>query len=256
MEVAPVYRITPHLASSLPRHIAIVMDGNGRWASRRRLPRPTGHVEGLKAVRRIVEACAQRNVKVLSLFAFSSENWQRPSQEVRMLLHLFLVTLRSESRRLQQYGIRLRVIGDLRAFSTKLQQRVRMVEESTCNNTGLQLVVAANYGGRWDIAQAARRLVQSAVEEGAGDSGIDLQAFQRHTMLADLPDPELLIRTGGEQRLSNFFLWQMADTVCFFSERLWPDFFPEDLDQALDFFTRQHSVAPSLGGGSSCLSSG
>jgi len=223
----------------LPRHIAIVMDGNGRWASQRRLPRPAGHLEGVKAVRRTVQACAERGIQVLSLFAFSSENWSRPAQEVQLLLELFLTTLRSELRRLQQHQIRLRVLGDRQAFSPRLRHHIQRVEEQTCQNSGLQLVVAANYGGRWDILQAARRLLEITLREGGAPSSITARCFQTHLELPDLPDPELLIRTGGEQRLSNFFLWQVAQTVCFFSNRLWPDYCPEDLDQALAFFARQ-----------------
>lgn len=235
-------------AVRIPKHLAIVMDGNGRWAEHRQLPRPAGHLEGVKTVRRIVGACAERGIKVLTLFAFSSENWQRPQSEVRLLLGLFLTTLRSELRRLQEHQIRLRVIGDLQGFPSRLRQSIRKVEQHTQQNTGMLLVVAANYGGRWDILQAIKGVVKQAAAQQLNLQDITSAHIQALTSLGDLPDPQLLIRTGGEQRLSNFFLWQSAETVCHFTQQLWPDYGLTDLDQALVFFSRQVNHVSGTGG--------
>lgn len=224
---------------SVPRHIAIVMDGNGRWAKQRLLPRTMGHREGAKAVQRIVRACYERGVEVLTLFAFSSENWRRPPMEVSILMDLFLSTLRTEVRRLHENNIRLRVIGERSAFSEKLQSSIRQAEAQTANNTAMTLVVAANYGGRWDIAQAARRLAE-AVRAGQLDpASIDEYSLHRHTCLSDLPEPDLFIRTGGEQRISNFLLWQLAYTEFHYSNRLWPDYDAAALDEAIISYARR-----------------
>ena len=220
----------------LPRHIAIVMDGNGRWAQQRGLPRTVGHSEGAKAVRRVVEACAQRGIQVLTLFAFSSENWRRPRLEVDVLMRLFMRTLRSEIRRLDAANVRLRFIGDRAAFSGALQQRMDEAEQRTVHNDGLNLVIAANYGGRWDIVQAAQQALAAVVAGRLSSSAINEALLQHYTCLADLPAPDLFIRTGGEQRISNFLLWQLAYTELYFSERLWPDYAAEDLDAACSAF--------------------
>lgn len=219
-----------------PRHVAIVMDGNGRWAQQRSLPRTAGHREGAKAVRRVVEACIERGIAVLTLFAFSSENWRRPRREVEILMNLFLTTLRSEIRRLDAANVRLRFIGDHRAFSPTLQNYITKAEKRTMQNDGLTLVIAANYGGRWDIAQAAR---QAAADVAAGQLQLDELTpgvFHRYTCLAELPEPDLFVRTGGEQRISNFLLWQLAYTELYFSEQLWPDYGANDLDAACAAF--------------------
>jgi len=223
-------------APSLPRHVAIVMDGNGRWARRRLLPRPAGHREGVKAVQRVVRACHERGVKVLTLFAFSSENWQRPEQEVSTLMDLFVSTLRSEVQDLHENNVRLRFIGERRAFSKTLQNLMVQAEERTAANTGLTLAIAANYGGRWDIVQAARQLAHEVAKGLLEPDAITGECLQARLCLHDLPEPDLFIRTGGEQRISNFLLWQMAYTEFFFTDRLWPDYDVADLDAALSAF--------------------
>ncbi len=224
------------LREPLPRHIAIVMDGNGRWAQQRSLLRAAGHREGAKAVRRIVKVCGERGIKVLTLFAFSSENWQRPRPEVEALMSLFLTTLRREIRRLDAANVRMRFIGDRGAFAATLQDYIAKAEQRTAANTGLTLVIAANYGGRWDIAQACRRVAEDAAAGRLRPSDINVDRVHQYTCLADLPEPDLFIRTGGEQRISNFLLWQLAYTELYFTDRLWPDFDVEDLDAACAAF--------------------
>lgn len=220
----------------LPRHIAIVMDGNGRWARRRFLPRTAGHREGAKTVRQIVKACGERGIEVLTLFAFSSENWRRPRPEVEVLMNLFLTTLRREIRRLHAANVRMRFIGDRSAFSPVLQDYIAQAEQRTVANTGLNLVIAANYGGRWDIAQACRRVAEEAAAGRLPPNDVNVDLVHQYTSLADLPEPDLFIRTGGEQRISNFLLWQLAYTELYFTDRLWPDFDVEDLDAACAAF--------------------
>ncbi len=220
----------------LPRHIAIVMDGNGRWAQQRSLPRTAGHREGAKAVRRIVRACSERGIEVLTLFAFSSENWQRPRPEVEVLLKLFLTTLRGEIRRLDTANVRLRFIGDHGAFPENLRDYIVKAERRTAANTGLTLVIAANYGGRWDLAQAARRVSEAVLEGRLQPGDITPSVLHALTCLSDLPEPDLFIRTGGEQRISNFLLWQMAYTELYFTDRLWPDYDDGDLESACAAF--------------------
>lgn len=229
----------PSEQPDMPRHIAIVMDGNGRWAQQRGLPRTLGHSEGAKAVRRVVEACAQRGIQVLTLFAFSSENWRRPRLEVDVLMRLFMRTLRSEIRRLDAAKVRLRFIGDRAAFSAALQQRMGEAEQRTAHNNGLTLVIAANYGGRWDIVQAAQQVLVEVAAGRLSSNEINASVLQRYVCLADLPEPDLFIRTGGEQRISNFLLWQLAYTELYFSERLWPDYNAEDLDAACSAFANR-----------------
>ena len=221
----------------LPRHVAIVMDGNGRWAQQRSLTRTAGHREGAKAVRRIVKACSERGIEVLTLFAFSSENWRRPRPEVEVLMSLFLTTLRREIRRLHAANVRMRFIGDRGAFAVTLQEYIAKAEQRTAANTGLTLVIAANYGGRWDIAQACRRVAEEAVAGRLRPGDVNVDRVHQYTCLADLPEPDLFIRTGGEQRISNFLLWQLAYTELYFTDRLWPDFDIEDLDAASAAFT-------------------
>ncbi len=224
----------------LPRHIAIVMDGNGRWAQQRSLPRTAGHREGAKAVRRIVRACSERDIEVLTLFAFSSENWRRPRPEVEVLLKLFLTTLRGEIRRLDTANVRLRFIGDYSAFPGNLQDYIVKAERRTAANTGLTLVIAANYGGRWDLTQAARRVSEAVLEGRLQPGDITPTVLHSFTCLSDLPEPDLFIRTGGEQRISNFLLWQMAYAELYFTDRLWPDYDDDDLESAcVAFASRQ-----------------
>jgi undecaprenyl diphosphate synthase len=224
---------------TVPRHIAVVMDGNGRWATRRNLPRTAGHREGVKAVRAIVEACARRQVQVLTLFAFSSENWRRPRAEVNVLMSLFLTTLRSEVKRLVRNNVRLRFIGARDAFSDRLRTSIDQAERDTENCSGLTLVIAANYGGRWDIARAARRLVDETRSGRLPAEDVNADIFGRFTSLAGLPDPDLFIRTGGERRISNFLIWQLAYTELYFTDCLWPDFDDAELERALSDFERR-----------------
>lgn len=219
-----------------PRHIAIVMDGNGRWAQRRSLPRTAGHREGAKAVRRVVQACAERGIEALTLFAFSSENWSRPRREVEILMNLFVSTLRGEIRRLDEANIRLRFIGDPSPFAPTLQNYISKAQQRTAANTGLTLVIAANYGGRWDLAQATRRVAEQVMTGQVLCEEITPELLHRFTCLADLPAPDLFIRTAGELRISNFLLWQLAYTELYFTERLWPDFDADDLDIACTAF--------------------
>ncbi len=223
----------------IPRHIAIIMDGNGRWARRRHLPRVAGHRAGVESVRAIVRRCGELDVKVLTLFAFSSENWRRPAQEVGLLMELFIRALQRESRKLNENKVRLRVIGDLGRFPGKLRNEIDKAEALTRDNTGLQLVIAANYGGRWDITQALQALAWriEAGEIHAGDVSESL--IQQHLCLADMPEPDLFIRTGGEQRISNFLLWQLAYSELYFTDILWPDFNRDELDAALQWFARR-----------------
>lgn len=220
----------------LPRHIAIVMDGNGRWAQQRNLPRTMGHREGAKAARRVVQACSEHGVAVLTLFAFSSENWRRPPWEVEVLMRLFLTMLRREIRRLDAANVRMRFIGDRDAFSEVLQNHIIQAEQRTAHNTGLTLVVAANYGGRWDIAQAGRRIADDIAAGRLQPDDVTPDLFHHYTCLSDLPEPDLFIRTGGEQRVSNFLLWQMAYTELYFTDRLWPDYDADDLESACAAF--------------------
>ncbi|MGD0959825.1 MAG: isoprenyl transferase [Methylomonas sp.] len=219
-----------------PRHIAIIMDGNGRWAQQRLMPRIMGHYAGVKAVRKIVEYCARKNIEVLSLFAFSSENWRRPKDEVSLLLELFMTTLQKEVDSLHKNNIRLKIIGDRSAFPEKLQEKIRLGETQTQNNSGLTLVVAANYGGRWDVAQAVAKIVAAIKSGEITDQAITEQLINDHLVTAGLPEPDLFIRSGGEERVSNFLLWQLAYTEFYFTDRLWPDFDQTQLDNAIKSF--------------------
>jgi undecaprenyl diphosphate synthase len=236
MDVPPV----PSTESRLPRHVAIIMDGNGRWAKQRFLPRTAGHRAGVGSVRKTLERCIERGIEALTLFAFSSENWRRPPQEVSLLMELFIATLDRETRKLHENGVRLRVIGDRSAFAPALQEKIAASEALTQGNHRITLSIAANYGGRWDVLQASRRLAE-AVERGElRAEQVDQQRFESHLALADLPEPDLFIRTGGEQRISNFLLWQLAYTELYFTPVLWPDFDERALDQALeDYASRQ-----------------
>lgn len=217
---------------AVPNHIAIVMDGNGRWATRRFLPRVAGHKQGVESLRRCVKACAARNVKVLTVFAFSSENWNRPVEEVSGLMDIMVGALEREVPRLTQDGVRLHFIGERSGLSDKMSAGLRNSEAATAQNSRLVLNVCFNYGGRWDIARAAADL--AARGEAITEASLD-----RAMALAHVPDPDLFIRTGGEQRLSNFLLWQSAYSELFFSDRLWPEFDEEALDEAIAAFQRR-----------------
>ncbi len=223
----------------IPRHVAIIMDGNNRWAKRRFMPGVAGHKAGVDAVRAVVEHSAKQGVEVLTLFAFSSENWRRPADEVSALMSLFVLALEREVRKLHRHNIRLQIMGDVSGFSPRLQQLIRESEALTANNTAMTLVVAANYGGQWDIAQAARRIAEDVQAGTLQPQDINEQVFHRYTWLADLPPPDLLIRTGGEQRISNFMLWQTAYSELYFSPVFWPDFKEQEYQQALTAFAER-----------------
>ncbi len=222
--------------TEVPRHIAIIMDGNGRWAKRRLMPRVAGHRKGVEALRGVIRACAERGVTHLTVFAFSSENWRRPQEEVTLLMELFLRALENEVARLHENDIRFRVIGELSGFSERIQTLIRDAEALTRDNSRLTFTVAANYGGRWDIVQAVKKLMAAAVTP----EEVDEAALMQHLSMADMPEPDLFIRTGGEQRISNFLLWQLAYTELYFTETLWPDFDAAALDAAIvSFRTRE-----------------
>jgi undecaprenyl diphosphate synthase len=223
----------------VPRHIAVIMDGNGRWAAARALPRPAGHRMGVRAVKQIVENCVQRGVQVLTLFAFSSENWQRPKEEVSMLMSRFLQALDDEVAELHQNGIRLCFAGNLQQLSPALRGRMDAATALTAANRSMTLVVAIAYGGRWDIITAARQLAQRCVAGELRPEDIDESRLAEQLALAGLPDPDLLIRTGGEQRISNFLLWNLAYTELYFCDALWPDFGERELDAAIAHFGRR-----------------
>lgn len=220
----------------LPRHVAIIMDGNGRWAEHRNLPRFAGHRAGVETVRRIVQMSGELGIQALTLFAFSSENWRRPKKEVGLLMDLFLSALEREVKKLHETGVRLRIVGDIAAFPKKLQMRIQDSMEKTRDNQGLALNIAANYGGKWDIVQAVQKLA-AQVEAGTLQShDIDESSIAEHLSLSMLPEPDLFIRTGGEQRISNFLIWQLAYTELYFTHALWPDFDREEYAKALQSF--------------------
>lgn len=223
-------------SSTLPKHVAIIMDGNGRWAQNRGLPRAAGHQAGFQATRDIVEACAQRKIEALTLFAFSSENWARPKQEVGLLMDLFLRGLRSEVSKLNDNNVCITFIGERSAFSDKLENEMSVAESATVNNTGLQLNIAVNYGGRWDIVEAARKLAHQVKQGELEPEDISIDNFSKSVTLAHLSDPDLFIRTGGEKRISNYLLWHLAYTELYFVNVLYPDFNDADLEQALKFY--------------------
>lgn len=231
-------------SGGVPRHVAVIMDGNGRWAAGRALPRSAGHGMGVRTVKQIVEISARRGIEVLTLFAFSSENWQRPREEVSMLMNRFLEALDDEIEGLHRNGFRVRFIGNLPQLSTALRERMETAMTLTANNTGMTLVIAVAYGGRWDIASAARELARRCVAGEMQLDMIDEGALDAELSLAKhvpegLADPDLLIRTGGEQRISNFLLWNLAYTELYFCDTLWPDFGERELDAAIEHFSRR-----------------
>ena len=219
-----------------PKHIAIIMDGNGRWAKSRGLPRASGHQKGVKSVRRVVKHCAKIGVNTLTLFAFSSENMSRPREEVGLLFKLFLRVLRNETKKLKDNNIRLDIIGDLSVFTPEIQNLAEKSQQQLQNNTGLNLVIAANYGGQWDIAETAKKIAAKAVNGEITPESIDKNVFSSHTALAQYPRVDLLIRTSGEVRISNFLLWDIAYSELYFCDTLWPDFDANDLDIAINSF--------------------
>jgi undecaprenyl diphosphate synthase len=212
------------------------MDGNGRWAKKRFLPRVAGHVKGVELVREMVRACLERGIQYLTLFAFSSENWRRPQDEVSLLMQLFVKALEQEVEKLDRNGVRLRIIGDLSRFEPRLQELIRQAEARTAGNTRLDLTIAANYGGRWDIMQATNRMLAAQPEKREGWLEADLDP---HLSMTYAPEPDLFIRTGGEERISNFLLWQLAYTELYFTPILWPDFDTAEFDKAITSFQQR-----------------
>ncbi|MGF1688000.1 isoprenyl transferase [Photobacterium japonica] len=226
-------------ADSLPKHVAIIMDGNGRWAKAKGKPRVFGHKAGVDAVRKTVSTANRLGIQAVTLFAFSSENWRRPEDEVSLLMELFMTVLSREVKRLHKNNIRLRIIGDTERFSDRLQQKIADAEALTANNTGMVLNVAANYGGQWDILQATKRLAIQVAEQGLTASDITEDMLAAGLTTADLPDVDLLIRTSGECRISNFMLWQTAYAELYFTEQHWPDFDEASFAQAVAWFVNR-----------------
>jgi len=228
-------RQVPTIAA-VPKHVAVIMDGNGRWAKKRFLPRVAGHVKGVELVREMVRACLQDGIEYLTLFAFSSENWRRPQDEVSLLMQLFVKALEQEVEKLDRNGVRLRIIGDLSPFDPRLQQLIRDAEAKTEGNTRLNLTIAANYGGRWDIMQGVNKMLADQPTKQAGWSEADLEPY---LSMHYAPEPDLFIRTGGEERISNFLLWQLAYTELYFTATLWPDFNTEEFGKAIKSYQRR-----------------
>ena len=222
--------------NKLPQHIAIVMDGNGRWAKQRNLPRLAGHMAGAGPIREIVQACSKRNIAALTLFAFSQENWGRPSEEVNFLMGLFFQILEAETEQLHKNNVQLRMLGDCSEFPVGLQTIIEQSQQLTSQNTGLTLSVAVNYSGRWDIANAMRKLAALVEAKQLSAADITEAMIAQHVCLADLPEPDLFIRSSGEQRISNFLLWQLAYTELYYTDVFWPDFNIDVLEEALAFF--------------------
>ena len=224
------------ISQSPPKHIAIIMDGNGRWAKARHLPRSSGHQKGVRTVRKIVKHCSQLGVNTLTLFAFSSENMNRSSEEVGLLFKLFLAVLKTETTKLKDNNIKLKIIGDLSVFTLDIQTLAQKAEKELANNTGLNLVIAANYGGQWDIAESAKKIALESANGKINPENVDLSLFHSYTALANYPKVDLLIRTSGEIRLSNFLLWDIAYSELYFCKTLWPDFDEDALDLAIENF--------------------
>ncbi|EPR4991754.1 isoprenyl transferase [Vibrio navarrensis] len=224
---------------SLPKHIAIIMDGNGRWAKSKGQPRVFGHKKGVSAVRKTIAAASKLNIQAITLFAFSSENWRRPEDEVGLLMELFITVLSSEVKKLHKNNLRLRIIGDTSRFSERLQKKIAEAETLTAGNTGMIINVAANYGGKWDIVQAVQKLAQQVEQGKLAASDIDEDKIAQHLTMADLPDVDLLIRTSGECRISNFMLWQMAYAEMYFTPVYWPDFGEDSLVEAITWFVNR-----------------
>ena len=236
--VACLHHFRPDLVtlnnSKLPQHIAVIMDGNGRWAQKRHMPRTVGHAKGAAVVRGLVEFCAKQSIPYLTLFAFSTENWKRPQDEVSTLMGLFVQYLEKEMGGLAAAGVRLKVIGDISAFPSELQVRIQSAEEVTAHNHTITLTVAANYGGQWDIVQAVKNWQQLNPTLHVSELSQDVLA--QHLSTAGMPDVDLLIRTGGEQRISNFLLWQSAYSELYFSDALWPEFDDAEISKALYWY--------------------
>lgn len=226
-------------ADKLPKHIAVIMDGNGRWAKSKGKARVFGHKAGVEAVQKTVSAASRLGIRVITLFAFSSENWRRPEEEVSLLMELFMTVLGREVKRLHKNNIRLRIIGDTTRFSARLQKKIAEAQALTADNTGLVLNVAANYGGQWDILQAARQLAQQVAEQDMPVDAITETTLAQALSTSGLPDVDLLIRTSGERRISNFMLWQMAYAELYFTEQHWPDFDEQSLADAIAWYVNR-----------------
>lgn len=224
---------------TVPKHVAIVMDGNGRWAKARYFPRLMGHHRGVESTRKVIRACSQAGVECLTLFAFSSENWKRPEDEVSGLMSLFMSALEREAEGLKRHQVRMQFIGEREAFSAELQAKIRQVEALTAECTGMRLLIAANYGGRWDILQAAKVIATKIVSGELSAQSVDEALFASYLSTAHLPEPDLFIRTGGEQRISNFLLWQLAYAELYFTDILWPDFDEQQLQQAFKAYANR-----------------
>jgi len=220
----------------VPQHIAIIMDGNGRWAKSKHLPRSSGHQKGVQSVRRVVKHCARLGVNTLTLFAFSSENLNRSNEEVGLLFKLFLTVLKNETKKLKDNNIKLKIIGDLSVFTPEIQRLANDAENQLASNDGLNLVIAANYSGQWDIAESAKKIAVRSLKGEISPEKIDIALFQEHTSLAEHPKVDLLIRTSGEIRISNFLLWDIAYSELYFTKTLWPDFDESELDLAIESF--------------------
>jgi undecaprenyl diphosphate synthase len=229
--------VTSQAPDHLPKHIAIIMDGNGRWAKQRHMPRTVGHAKGASVVRDLVTACVNKGIKHLTLFAFSTENWKRPEEEVSTLMGLFIQYLEKEMQDMQAEGVRLNVIGDTFRFPQTLQDKIKATEQSTAHNSGITLNVAANYGGQWDIVQAVQ--AWQAANPTQPLQALSAEKLSAHVCMADQPPPDLLIRTGGESRISNFMLWQLAYAELYFTDVLWPDFDVAQFQLALDWYAQR-----------------
>lgn len=228
--------IAQSATANMPKHVAIIMDGNGRWAEKKGSPRITGHKAGVEIVRSVIQTCVEKGVEVLTLFAFSSENWRRPKKEVSLLMTLFLTALQREVKKLHKNGVCLRIVGDVSAFDKKIQEQIIKSEDLTKDNKTLVLNIAANYGGQWDITQAVKSLAEQ-VESGTLKShDITSDLISQNLSMSDLPEPDLFIRTGGEQRISNFLIWQLAYSELYFTDTLWPDFDRKEFELALESF--------------------
>ena len=226
-------------SENMPKHIAIIMDGNGRWAERKKSPRVVGHRAGVETVREIVRICGERNIEALTLFAFSSENWRRPKKEVGLLMELFLTALQKEINKLHESQVKLTVVGDLSAFQKKLQKSISDAQKLTANNSGLKLNIAANYGGRWDILQAVKTIAHDVKSNSLIPDDITTDDIEKRLCFQGIPEPDLFIRTGGEKRISNFLIWQLAYTELYFTDVLWPDFDEKELALAINSYEKR-----------------
>ena len=227
------------ISGTVPRHVAVIMDGNGRWAKKRFMPRVAGHRAGVKSVRAVIEGCARRGVQALTLFAFSSENWKRPAEEVSSLMNLFVQALEREVDTMHRNGLRVRFIGERSLLSQQLQQSMAQAEQLTASNTGMVVLIAVAYGGRWDVVQASQKLARLCVAGQLKPEQIQEDSISACLELHETPEPDLFIRAGGEQRISNFLLWNLAYTELYFTDVLWPDFGDEELQAAFTYFSQR-----------------